>query len=187
MWQGTGSLAVAFVLIVSVLLLIFIKPNIKTWIKAIIIPVVIWFGFAVWFVPMNLMGWPLPTEIGEIPGNSIVKSIIINEPAFEDDGNICFWLVPLPAEIEQVLLNPKTASMPEIIPNEPRSYRIPYNKELHSKLLKAQEEKDKSEGNILLFKGLRSSSGDKSKNGVVAENEDDFGFKIINLQEVFKK
>ena len=174
----------AYIIIGGLLLWILIDSKIRWWIKAITIPLGIWFGFVVWFVPCNLMGLPFSTLAEKIPGNEIVKDIIINEPSESDKGGIYFWLIPLPIEIEEILLNPKTLSKYSPSMFEPRSYKIPYNKELHKKLLEAQEEKSKIRGGILIFKGLLGKGKKAQREGGA---EGDSMFRLIDPREVLQK
>jgi len=187
MWEGTTGLAATFVVLASVLLWIFIKPDTKGWIKAIVIPFVIWFGFAAWYTPQNLMGWAKITTLEEVPGNSIVQNIMIIEPNNNDKGAMYFWLIPLEKEPDSLFWNPKYAFVYNSKPGEPRVYKTPYDKELHKKLLEAQKEKGKNRGSVLIFKGLLKGEKGKMKGEEGPMNREKQPFKILKPQDIFIK
>jgi hypothetical protein len=187
MWEGTTGLAATFVVIASVLLWLFIKPDTKNWIKAIVIPFVIWFGFAAYYTPQNLMGWPTSVALEDVPGNSIVQEILIIEPNSKDAGAMYFWLIPLDKDPDRLFWSPKHAFVYNSSPGEPRVYKTPYDKELHQKLIKAQKEKKKHKGSILMFDGLLKGKKGQPNAAEGQMKESKSPFRLLKPQDIFKK
>ena len=122
MWTGYIGLSIAFVIISAIVLWFSIRTPGKVIIKAILIPVTIWYGLALYYTVPNLVGWPVSEPI---PDNSQVLAIRINEPnpLYNDPGAIYFWIQVKPDPKKSKpklagLLNPKniSASVSKISP-----------------------------------------------------------------------
>jgi len=80
-----AGLSIAFVIITSLFLYFIIGSKAPLLVKAVLIPIVIWFTLALYFTPEKLMGWPTPAEP---PDKSIILLPIIKEPAGDSKGFI---------------------------------------------------------------------------------------------------
>ena len=91
MWSGYTGLTIAFVLISAIVLWFSIRTPGQIIIKAMLIPVTVWYGLVLYYSVPNLMGWPISQSI---PDNSQVLDIRIKEPdpKHNDPGAIYFWV-----------------------------------------------------------------------------------------------
>ena len=67
---GTTGLMVSFLILASMICYIFIRARINPAVKAILIPVAIWYSLAMYFAPQCLMGWP--KSVDTLPDKSLV-------------------------------------------------------------------------------------------------------------------
>ena len=183
-WSGHIGLTAAFTLIATVLLWLFIKSNIKFFIKALMVPLVLWYSLVLYHTPGKFMGWP---SEGSIPKNSIVRSIIINEPKGKDQGGIYLWLSDMDKEKEEAKIdvNPKTV----FVYNDkktPRAYKLPYTRKMHKKLLNAQKEAEAQKGIMKIekqqMKEIVDSKGQEEK-----RDEEAVSIEILNPQKLLTK
>ena len=91
MWSGYIGLSVAFVIISAIVLWFSIRTPGKIIIKAMLIPVTVWYGLVLYYSVPNLMGWPISESI---PENSQVLAARIKEPdpKLNDAGAIYLWV-----------------------------------------------------------------------------------------------
>jgi hypothetical protein len=146
--------------------------------KVCITGVVIWFAIPVYYLIPNLAGWPTGQEMQD---GSRVMAIRIVEPKGSDPGAFYFWCNILPDLESDVinLLDPAklfayTGSA------KPRAYQLPYDREMHKRILEAQKEKKKAGGSFMVV-----SRGKKKPDG--KGQQDKVGFKIINPIEILTK
>ena len=124
---GYAGVALAFVIMMFVLLMIMIKANNINWkLKFVLIPFVIWFSVALYHVPSNFMGWPAEKW-------SIQNEVIILSYHIEEKKAIYFWVIDYNIKNVRALIDPRTAFFP-YIDDTPRAYKIVYNSELHKQL-----------------------------------------------------
>ena len=120
-WSGHIGLSIAFVIISAIVLWFSIRTPGQIIIKAILIPVTIWYGLALYYSVPNLMGWPVSQSI---PENSQVLAIRIKEPDpnLNDPGAIYFWVniepgLKSPEQTLAAVINPKTLSTMTVKPS----------------------------------------------------------------------
>jgi len=149
------GLSVAFVIIASLFLYFIIGTKAPLLVKVIIIPIVIWFTLALYFTPGKLMGWPTHAEP---PDRSIILLPIIKEPAGDSKGFIDLLVIVREESKKSLIEQLKPGNVFSYNnKNTERLYRLPYDRELHEAITKAQK---KAEG----VKGfMRYSRNKKSK------------------------
>ena len=128
---GYAGLVIAWVIMMSILLMIFIKADNISWkLKFITIPLVLWFSVALYNIPGNFMGWP--TEKWAVQNEVIILSVKV------DEGKaIYFWVVDYNIQNVRVLIDPRNAIMP-YIDDTPRAYKVKYNSKVHEALVEAR-------------------------------------------------
>ncbi|MGD9045558.1 MAG: hypothetical protein PVG06_17725 [Desulfobacterales bacterium] len=179
MWSGYMGLTVAFVIISAIVLWFSIRTPGQTIIKAMLIPVTVWYGLVLYYSVPNLMGWPISQSI---PDNSQVLDIRIKEPdpKHNDPGAIYFWvnINPDSKNSEQTLaakLNPKNMFSYNG-KSQPRAYQLPYSRELHKAIVEAQRKAQGVPGAQLKTKNGKSKRGNTGNDRSKAKLE----LKIIN-------
>lgn len=147
-WMGLGGLAVTYILLVSIVCWFIIGSKGKWWLKIVITGLALWFGLTFTYSVNNFMGWPTIENLGETKAQIIHFQIREPSKKANDDGAIYVWLRLLPTKEEPRGLNIIEAMNPRIWftytdLRAPRSYKLPYTKELHKELNKMQDAKDK--------------------------------------------
>jgi hypothetical protein len=128
---GYAGVAIAFVIMMFVLLMIMIKANNISWkLKFVLIPFVMWYSVALYHVPQNFMGWP--TEKW-----SIQNEVIVLDYYIEEKKAIYFWVVDYNIKNMRALVDPRQAFYP-FIDSTPRAYKIVYDSETHKELVEAK-------------------------------------------------
>jgi hypothetical protein len=128
---GYAGVAIAFVIMMFVLLMIMIKANNISWkLKFVLIPFVMWYSVALYHVPQNFMGWP--TEKW-----SIQNEVIILDYYIEEEKAIYFWVVDYNIKNMRALVDPRQAFYP-FIDGTPRAYKIVYDSKTHKELVAAK-------------------------------------------------
>ena len=169
---GYAGVAVAFVIMMSVLLMIMIKSKDISWkLKLVLVPFVIWYSVALYHVPSNFMGWPTETW-------SIQNEVIILDWHVEEKKAIYFWVVDYNIKNVRALIDPRHAFFP-FIDDTPRAYKIVYNSDLHKRLV-AQHRKMKQMRRGSMTMHLEKLQGFQQFDA----NE---VFKIFDPAEVLKK
>ena len=173
----TIVLTLSFLLLATISGLVLIKARVNPLLKAALIVITVWYGLALWYIPGNFMGYPRQAEI--LPHNSWILTYRIYEPKGIDPGSMVFWLI----EIEQQ----KTGNLERVFEyvnkQIPRSYSIPYDRDLHKQLEKAKS--DSQKGGLLMFKlGEKRAKG--AKDGT-AKDYPRGKFRVINPVELLPK
>ena len=175
MFDSLTGLVVAFILLATVTAWNTIRTKGWMGLKFVSIGILIWYGFVVYFTIPQIMGWPTEKDL---PANSKIISVKIIEPKENDKGSMFFWLSQQPEHKKDVmnLLRPDkfllyTGSI------QPRSYKIPYDRELHKKLLEAQKKQKQQRGSSLMTgkKGIKANRAE-GQDGPPVEKP----FKILN-------
>lgn len=176
---GYAIIAIGFLAIAILISWTYIERK-KIFIKAALILIVIWYAVAIQYALPRFAGWPTQQDI---PDDSIVMSVVINEPRNEDKGGIYLWLTNLKKEESKTIdLDPRTV-FGYISNREPRAYGVPYSRELHKRIRKAQQRAERESG-IMKLKGKdskRKAKGEKGTQGGF------IGIEIINPTTILKK
>jgi len=182
MFDSLTGLVVAFLLLATVTAWNTVRTKGWLGLKCVSIGILIWYGFVVYFTIPQIMGWPASKDL---PGNCKIVSVKIIEPCSDNEGAMYFWMSQKPDHKRDALnlLRPDkfliyTGGI------QPRAYKIPYDRELHKKLLETQKQQKQQKGSSLMTgkKGVKRKKG-KGKNESPTENP----FKILNPFDVLKK
>jgi hypothetical protein len=185
-WSGHIGLSIAFVIISAIVLWFSIRTPGQIIIKAILIPVTIYYGLVLYYSVPNLMGWPVSQPI---PENSQVLAIRIKEPNpnLNDAGAIYFWvnIEPVSKRPEQTLaaaFNPKSAFSYDS-KTEPRAYQLPYSRKMHKAIVEAQRKARGIRGAQIITKKGKPARGPRGSGESKAKLE----LEIINPVKFFSK
>ena len=171
MFYGFVGLVLTYIILFTMFLWMLRKSDIKQWKKLFVIPLTLWWAIALYYTPLGFMGYPVSKDI---PDKAIIVSYKIIEPNEESEGGMYFWVIdvnnvkPLPSDPRKAfqILNRQ----------EPRAYKLPYNKNLHKDISKKKKEQKKQNG-VMIW----SKTKTKEKIFLPEENEKyDSGFQIIN-------
>lgn len=161
------GIPLTFLILFAIILWFIILGKGKWWLKAAIIPIVLYFSVVIWFSLNEISGWASPSVL---PKTFILHWSIIKEPSkknVNEKGDIFIWATEVDddhqyktAEVNPVL-QPFT---PRKNAAEPRSYRLPYSQELHENLSKMM--KTIAKGGTVIGKGqTKSFSGEGEGQG----------------------
>lgn len=128
---GNLIIPIAFVAMFSLLLWCIIDTRGKWWVKLILIILVLGFSLPIWQSLESYRGWP---TLADPPDKTILLWALMEEPSKDDPGAIYVWLAPYEKPNEQegwFGYSPR--------PQEPRAYRMPYTRNRHEQLEKANE------------------------------------------------
>lgn len=185
-WSGYIGLAIAFVILSTIILWLFINTRGRIFIKAMLIPATVWYGLVLFYSVPNLMGWPSSQSI---PDNSQVLAIQIKEPnsKYHDSGAIYLWIStrPMPkstAQTPTTWLNPKTIFTYDST-TDPRAYKLPYSRNTHKAIMQAQRQMDGIRGAQMRIKSRISKHGSLSNE----ESKSPLEFEIINPIKLLPK
>ena len=152
-----------------------VKANVKQWKKLVIIPITLWWAIALYYIPLNFMGYPSSKEM---PNNAIIYSWKATEPTNERKGNIYFWIID-PNKAKHLPADPRKA-FAILYSTEPHSYKLPYYRELHKKLIEKDRESKESLGNILVWKNLKKGKEGKRYSAAESDRAKWSNLEIIN-------
>lgn len=118
------ELAIGYVFLTALVLLSLIYSRWRWWLKAGLIVIAFGFYWSSYQGWKESQGWP---SVSDLPDKFLLHFTVIEEPDEElgSEGQIFVWLTDLSAHEMAV---------------EPRAYRLPYQKDLHSKLDEAMRE-----------------------------------------------
>jgi len=174
MFDSLTGLVVAFILLATVTAWNTIRTRGWLGLKFVSIGILIWYGFVVYFTIPQIMGWATEKDL---PANSKIISVRIIEPKGECEGAMYFWMSQKPDHEKDALnlLRPDkfliyTGSV------QPRAYKIPYDRELHKKLLETQKQQKQQRGSSL----MTGKKGVKSKEEGTGRSPTENPFKILN-------
>jgi len=150
-------LVIGYILIAVLALWLVIKTRGLDLLKFAAITIVLAYGIIIFYIFPHFLGWPITQKP---PDKSQIWSYLIVEPKSPEEGSVYFWIL----------------SFKETIP---RSYRIPYDRELHKQLLEAQKEQKNEPGSYLLLQ--RGKKSDKKDAGDGSQPID------INIKAIFPR
>jgi len=172
MIYGFIGLVLTYVILTTMFLWMLRKTDTAQWKKLLVIPLTLWWAIALYYTPLGFMGYPVSKDI---PDKAIVISVKIVEPTNNNKGGMYFWVIdvnkakPLPVDPRKafIILNQQ----------EPRAYKLPYDKGLHKDLTK-KKKKQKEENGVLIWSRNR-----KKKQLGEATNQEKLikgKFKVVN-------
>jgi hypothetical protein len=167
MIYGFTGLVLTYVILTTLLLWMFKKSDIAKWKKLLIIPLTLWWSIALYFTPLGFMGYPVSKDI---PDESIVISYKITEPNEKNDGGMYFWVIDV-NKIKPLPTDPRKA-FTILNRQEPRAYKLPYDRDLHKDISKKKRKQIEQNG-IIIWSHLQkgNSNGKKYPKG---------NFEVIN-------
>jgi len=161
-------LILAYVLIGTLLLVACVRSKLSTPYKLSLILFTTFFYFAVYLTIPRILGWPVAREM--LPNHFKLVSSIVYEPnsVAGSRGVIYIWAID--------------AQRGWTSPASPRSYAMPYKKELHKKLVQAQNKVKK--GISQLGEVTHLETGDMStKLGAAQERNDSIAINFYDLPD----
>lgn len=116
-------LTVVFCVLAFLLLFLCLATRWPRWVKVLMVVVVSGFYILSWDALSNMLGWP---SSAEMPRRFVLLAVVIEEPNRDrgTKGNLFVWVNSLDGG--RVIA-------------EPRAYRLPYEKDLHSLLDEAMK------------------------------------------------
>jgi hypothetical protein len=150
-------LILGYVLIGALLLIICVKSRLSGLYKVSLILLTTSFFFVVYLTMPKILGWPVARDI--LPNHFKLVSSIIYEPngAVGDQGMIYLWAI----DAQRARRNTAT----------PRSYALPYKKDLHKKLVEAQNKVKKGIGQLGEVTSLEADETSTKLGQAQARNE----------------
>lgn len=186
-WSGYIGLAVGFILLMTMLLWIVISTKGSVFLKAVLIPVTLWYGTVLFFSAQNFMGWPAQKAV---PEDSYVLAFRIREPDPSDSsaGAIFLWAsTPSASGLSEDAASGLSINPKEVFEyrskGEPRAYRLPYDRELHKMLLKAQENQKNSPGSMIQVR----KNGDAGRRPADGQSQAQLELNIVNPLEMLPR
>jgi len=181
MFESSLGLIVGFLLLASVVTWNLIGTKGNYILKCTTICILLWYGLAVAYTVPSIMGWSAKKDL---PPNARIISFRIIEDQAGVKGVMYFWLNENPEE----KLDYKNLMRPDRIflytgKKQPRSYQIPYDRELHKKLIEAKRKQGQLRGSVMMTgeKGV----GKKGQGG--QQSDKNPPFKIVNPYELLPK
>jgi len=172
---GHLTLAVAYTMLAAITGWLLSGRAVRTFHRALLIPLLVWFGLVLLYVPNHLLGWPTneePVEELYMVGYSIGKLA----------SAIYIWGIPLQGD--------ETASWwvlgysPED-PQAPRAYKIPYYRALHKAL--EQWRLGKSQKGIPILRNVGKKQKSKRKladTGSSKWKSEQYEFLVLNPRNI---
>ena len=157
MITGIIAIVVGFLIVLSVLIY-FVAGIRGKFLWRVLAVVCLWYGVVVFYSVLAIQGWPARSEL---PQEAYVQSYIIEEPVA-----MYFWL--------------------QCIDEQPRSYVIDYDRELHKRLAEGKKKSKRTGGRMILKNLLKPGVMQKLRRGNQKSN-DNVQFEITNPQEQLKK
>lgn len=164
---NTVAIPIAFVLIAALLCLLLIGTKWKWWWKLALFATVLPFCFFIWSAIVSYQGWPTTQQT---PQKALLLQAIVREPEPDNPGAIYLWLLPLSDEVHD------TESFLQYAGSlgEPRAYRLPYTREMHQMVEKAQAKMREGKP-VVLERGRKPGTGDGDGEGQPGEPGDEEG------------
>lgn len=156
-------LVIGYLLVALVMLWYFIKTK-GLWSRVVTVLIVVGYGTALLYMVPSLMGWPL--QVKSMPDKTNIVLYLVQEPTKTKAGWIYFWT---------------TMDL-----QEPRAYKIAYDKALHKKIVQATKNMPKGARIIVKNKGKgREAKG--WKGGGLDTDPHDMIFEIVTPKQSLRK
>jgi hypothetical protein len=152
--------------------------------KILAITFSVFYAVALYMYLPKIEGYPTGNEI---PEGSILISVKVEEPTVESDGAFYLWCNPKPNLRKKALsLFTPGGFLAYTGHAKPRVYMMPYDRELHKKLLE-QQKKAQKVGGFLVVNKKRGGKKGKQRLGEGRDTQEKIKFKVINPVEVLTK
>jgi len=178
---STGAIIFTYLLIMIFLCWSVIYSRGRLGYKCIGVSIALWFSISFFYVLPDLKGWP--TDV-EMPAKSRVIWLTIVEPNANDPGAFYIWCDTKPDNKQSAinLLNPyKRFNYTGHV--EPRAYKLPYDRELHKKILETRKQQQQVGGSWIEIASHKKTK----KRGKSGNTIDEVDFKIMNPIEFLPK
>jgi len=176
-FMGYAGLTIAFVLLSTLMLFIFIRSNVNFWIKIVLTAVIMFYSVTLYFAPGNFMGWPA-SDVSGI-GQVIILGVHIDEPFSEDDdGYIYLWVMDYNMKNVRSMVNPRFTHMP-YVEGSPRLFVIEYNGAYHKQLIESMRKAKAFGGGVIGELDKLAGIGNLGKKNEI--------FKIFDPKTVLRK
>lgn len=178
LWLGIAFAILASILLWNGLRLRSFKVNLA------MIPLVIWYSVALFYVPSHLMGWP---SNNKIPEKFLVINSMVQEPEKDRKGGIYIWGLEWDGKKPvRNLIDPKGTFIyiPETI--TPRAFRVDYSQGLQKRLNERREEVKKVPGGIIMIERIKKDT-EKEDDTKVAGQKSDLRLTILNPAQTLTK
>jgi hypothetical protein len=182
---GKMELFVGFMLLAFCAIWILTDKSSKWIQKSIIFAAILWYTVILFFTPQYLKGWPT----SDTPQNGVIVAWKVIEPCTNpNEAGIYLWMIPKKViDIRnRIKWSPdpiKKMLVPDFL-DTPRSYVLPYSRDMHKQLTE-EVQKQRQRAGILLFKKRGGKEG-KSKTGdnsIKEENQ----FEFRGLEDIYIK
>jgi hypothetical protein len=178
------GLTFAFLLLATIMGYLVISTKMNPILKVIIIIITAWYSVALYAVPGQIAGHP--KMVAELPDEAWILSAKIVEPTINDQGGMYFWLYEKRIIKEKLNNANPFMAFAELHRVAPRSYGVPYNKELHKQYEKAKKNKTgKGSMGIMLYKRGERKQGQQQQQNKKTKMKSKF--QIINPIDLLPK
>ena len=183
MFEYKSGLIIGFILLACVTSWNLIGTKGRYALKCITILILVWYGLAVAYTVPNIMGWSAKKDL---PPDAKIIGVKIIEDTAAKKGVMYFWLNEEPAEkLDFANLLKPGAMFLYTGKRQPRSYQIPYDRELHKKLIEITKKQKNNPGSLIMT-GKKGIKGKQKKSGDNLDTKDP-PFKILNPYELLPK
>ena len=184
MLSGHIGVAVGYLFVVFLLCWFVILSRGHVVVKILSVGFSVFYAVALYAYLPSLEGYPTANDI---PEGSILVSIKVQEPSVKSVGAFYLWCNPNPNLKEKSLsLFTPGGFLAYTGKDSPRAYKIPYDRELHKRLLENKKRANKVGGFLVVTKE-KADEKDKVKTGDGRQTEEKIDFKVINPVEVLTK
>lgn len=137
----TLALVLSFVVLAALTTLALLSSNWPAWLKAALVAFVAVFYFWVHDVAHDLSGWPAADPL---PERFVLLAAVFDEPSAKSSGALYVWV--------NAIEDGKPVT-------QPRAYRLPYSKDLHSVLSEAMKKAREGVSQMGTAKPMRGKRG----------------------------
>jgi hypothetical protein len=176
MIEGIIGAVIGYVIIITLLVWFVISSRGNVLLKVFAVAFSVYYALCLFPILHKIEGWPSATTI---PDGSQIISIRIREPSGDHAGAFYIWCNVRPQKRKQALyaLNP-AGVFTYVGDKQPRAFKMPYDKEMHRKILEAKK-RAKKNGGWLETKLIKGKELSKQRGRVE--------FKVINPITVLTK
>ena len=184
MFIGHSGVAIGYSIVVCLLCWFVILSRGRVIAKCMAIAFSVFYAVALYMYLPQMEGYP---SANEIPEGSILISIKVQEPNGNGPGAFFLWCNPDPNYKEKAMsLFSPGGLLSYTGRDKPRAYTMPYDRELHKKLLE-QQKKAKKTGGFLIVTRKKGDKKGNAHHGDGREVQEKTSFRVINPVEILTK